>query len=298
MMQRLLGDGDGGAALCRRLNAVLLVVAVAAGPVLAEDGADNEKRDQRLQKMRRRAEATKVSVVDDENSTKRHAVKPVPQPVFRYDDQPRGIRDATLWCYGTKGRPVALQKVENYRREGPFKWLYCLTSLTGDLVEVQWQDEANWSSTKPALEMKMLPGGPQPAESKTLRLLQMKRLMQRFAAEIHDPLAGVRETMRGLPRPIYRYAAPATGLQDGAIFGFASNGTNPDLLVLIELHKGSNSSVRWKYGCARLSSGNLTVRLDGMDVWEAPFVRPSGYGRASRFDTWLFFWENLAAADE
>ena len=35
-----------------------------------------------------------------------------PEPIVRYDDQPRYIEDATLWALGGKGRPAGVLKVE------------------------------------------------------------------------------------------------------------------------------------------------------------------------------------------
>ena len=38
------------------------------------------------------------------------------EPVLRFDSQFHRVIDATVWLYGTKGRPVAVQEVECYRR--------------------------------------------------------------------------------------------------------------------------------------------------------------------------------------
>lgn len=75
--------------------------------------AQKAQREERLRQMRSRAEATQVLQLHNGKQT---TVKVIPQPVFRYSDQPRLILDATLWVWGHKGRPIALQKVEFYRR--------------------------------------------------------------------------------------------------------------------------------------------------------------------------------------
>jgi hypothetical protein len=44
-----------------------------------------------------------------------------------------------------------------------------------------------------------------------------------------------KQEIRRLATPVYRYADVGAGLRNGVIFGLTTNGTNPDLLLLIEL---------------------------------------------------------------
>lgn len=56
-----------------------------------------------------------------------------------------------------------------------------------------------------------------------------------------DPPINVVQQMRLLPRPLCRYSDPESNIVDGAVFGFATNGVNPDLHVLIEIVKDGDS---------------------------------------------------------
>ena len=252
---------------------------------LCADGDEKQEREQRLRGMRLRAEATMVTELLDDGPAKG---KLVAEPLFRYKDEPRDILDATLWAYGTPGRPVALEKIEVYRKQA--RWFHCMTSLSEALIEADWRDGQKWSSKRSGIDFRLLPDGPKASKSKAGRLFQMKQIAHRFDAELFDETTKQDTKMRPLPRPIYRYADLDQGIEDGAIFGYATYGTNPDVLQAIELHEGAAGST-WKYGLARMTLYKVTVNLDDKQVWQVPFVPPQGPGRPSKFDTWLFFHE-------
>lgn len=251
------------------------------------DGEETrEARKKELEEMRRRAENTTVQEVGE---GARKPAKAAPEPLFRYSDQPRRIVGATLWGYAAKGRPAALQKIEAYSRPGQPKWFCCLASLSEGLVEAQWPNGPRWAASKPGLTLQPLPEGPPPAQNAAGRLRQMKNSMRRFAATLTDVGAGTREEIRLLSAPICRYSEPDSGLQDGAIFGFAANGTNPDLLLVLELHGKDLATASWKYAPIRMTVAQLSVRLDEKEVWSVPYVHAPPPGQTAAFDTWIFF---------
>jgi hypothetical protein len=258
----------------------------------AASGGDR-KEDQgeaRLDAMRRRLEATHVYALAAGAKT---ALKPLSGPLFRYSDQPRLILDATLWGWGAAGRPLVMEKIEFYRRpEGQPKWFYCMASLSEGLVEAEWPDGRRWSAKQPGLELRPLPDAPKAADRDFARLLQLKQVARRFSPTISDPAAGWQEQMRLLPRHVCRYSDPDSGVLDGAIFAFATNGTNPDLLLVLELHGRDVSDTAWQYGLARMTAGQVSVRLDQKEVWSVPYVAPPPPKVPAKFDTWLFFFES------
>lgn len=250
-----------------------------------DDGQDENarEREELMRHMRRRAEGTKLYALADEG---RQEIALIPEPLFQYSDQPRQIVAATLWGWGKPGRPAALEKVERY---GFDRYLYCLASLSAGLIEVEWARDAEWKSEQPGLVLKPLPDGPPPAQSKRGRLTQLKNLARRFSATIHsatNPIEENHQEMRFLPRPICRYEDPTAALLDGAIFGFTTHGTNPDALLAIELYESRPGEPPWKYGLARMTTGGVTVRLDGSEIWDVPFTGNT----PARFETWLYFW--------
>ena len=233
--------------------------------------------------MQARAEGT--TVFELLGSDKRPA-ELVAEPAVRYVDRFHSIVEGTLWIYGTQGRPVAVQKLERYRRpDFPTTCLYGLFSLSDNLIEAQWPGEPSWTSTKPGIErrpptpqesgayhhglrriswgeLQVLPAGPEPAATDAGRLAQLKEVIRRFSVTRTD-MGDIREEMLLLPGPIHRYRDPDSGLQDGALFAFAAYGTNPDLLIAIELQ--------------RCGSGHCDVELRVLPDDGEPTQRASGW---------------------
>ena len=122
-----------------------------------DDAEGNQVRTKRLHDMRRLADCTNVWQL---NGVKKVPAKLVGEPVLRFDSQYYGAIDGTAWLYGTKGRPTVVQTVVCWRRPGFPKHEYCLVSLSDGLIEVQWPGDREWSSSKPGVEMRELPKGP------------------------------------------------------------------------------------------------------------------------------------------
>ena len=210
----------------------------------------------------------------------------VPEPVFRYDDQPRRFIDATMWIWTDGGRPVACQKVEAKYEfiKGDPLWGYCFTSLSPDKLKASWTDR-NYQSTEAGIAWQSFADSPAPASGNTLRKRQLRELARGFAGRIlQNPRTGDSSEMRLFTTPIFEYADPATKLLIGSVFGFETNGTNPDLLVLIEA-RGSAEKSEWQFAPARMTTGGITLNYRDRKVWEAPFVGP----REGPFANWLFF---------
>jgi hypothetical protein len=251
-----------------------------------ESEARKKQREENLKAMEERAAGTKVRLVA---KGKAPDAELVPRPLFHYTDQPRRITDATLWGWVADGRLVAVCKIEKYDHENPAnQWLYCFGSLAPGLLEGEWVWGYAWSAKKPGIELAPIAAAPPPAEGRPARLRQMKDIAGRFAATIIDTSIDARQEMRLLPRPIYRYEKPAGDMLDGAIFGLTTNGTNPDAILVVELHENRRSGGEWKFGVAGMTAEGLSVKFDNKEVWTKSY---SG-GRAASYDTWAWFWEN------
>jgi hypothetical protein len=235
-----------------------------------------------LPDMRQRAAAVSVTTLDGEPATPQTLRE---EPLFRYSDPRRQILDATLWGWGSSGRPVALMKAEAYpdERNGT-RWVYCLASLSDQLIQADWSDGVRFRASEPGLQMSPLPDGPAPADTSAGRRLQFKRLTGRFAATIINNVDN-RDQMRLMPTPICRYEDGDAGLVDGAIFGYTM-GTNPDVLLVIELRE-SDEGVAWQYGCAGMTSAGYSIRLDGKEVFAQEFD-PRQSGAPQAYPRWMW----------
>ena len=121
--------------------------------------------------------------------------------------------------------------------------------------------------------MSPLPNSLRLAESKSQRLLQLKKMSERFTG--HQSVEGQELELRILPRPIDRYQPTESDTSDAAIFLFVS-GRNPGIVLVIEATESD-----WIYGVGRLSQpSTLTLNLDGETIWQvspAPLVWNAPY---------------------
>jgi hypothetical protein len=248
-----------------------------------------EPAEARLKKLaddsRARAEGIEVRVAVGDRATKANVQ---PTPLMRYTDVPRQIEMATLWVWHEDGRPVALGKVEAYRRTEGTKWLYCFASASAGLVDAEWPDGRRFQARKPGVEWAAI-DGPAPQGTAAGRLRQLKELFGRFSATANDEPSRTSDELRPLARPLHEYSSPKQGVTQGVLCGFAANGTNPDVIVALEAvgaADGKGAPKSWRYGVIRMTTSGVSVRLDKAEVFTRKYVN-SPEDR----DEWTHFWE-------
>lgn len=264
---------------------MMLTAWLAVAPVASAGAEDATKtpRSELLKQMRELAKATEVRSADSDKPAQL-----VEDPVFRYDDQPRRFIDATMWIWTDGLRPVACQKIEArlHQNTGIPQWGYCFTSLSSRKLSVKWSVERSYESTESGIAFQVLPGAPVPASRSAERKRQMRELARGFSGRILiNPRTNESAEIRLFTTPIFEYADEETKLLSGAVFGFETNGTNPDLLVLLEA-RGEPERPRWEFAPARMTTGGITLNYREEQVWEAPFVQPA----TGPYANWLFFW--------
>lgn len=181
-------------------------------------------------------------------------------PLLSYQDETNNYTDGTAWVWGYPGRPRALLSI-SYNRS----WVYEFVTLSTAPLKIDtgkgktWRPTAQW-------EPQLLSDAPPPAKTERGQALQIRQQARRFSAYLDEGTQ-----LRLVPKPVYRYGRSDTGTLGGALF-FLSKGTNPEALLVIELHRNQDSIVQWHYACRRLTIGKLTVELDGKPVWERPYI--------------------------
>jgi hypothetical protein len=212
-------------------------------------------------------------------------------PLFSYADNPRGIHDARLWLYRSGQRPAALLKTEYMTLSGRTRWVYCAASWSTDRMQATLPSGRQWTSTKPGVDWATLPTDFQVGATPTARLRQLKEVARRFTATSVDEVgaAGAQE-MRLLNQPLHRYADPDAGLIDAALFGLTNNGTNPDLVLAIEIVREASGPSEWRFAASQMTSARLHLRLDDREVWTAPYVRTRP-GKLHDQERWMFVAE-------
>jgi hypothetical protein len=250
-----------------------------AAPLRAEEPA-GAKLKKLADGSRARAAGIEVTVGERATRAKLH-----PDPLMKYTDAPRQIEMATLWVWQEDGRPVALGKVEAYGRKEGTKWLYCFASASTELVEGKWPDGRSFRASTAGIEWAALKG-PVPQETAAGRLRQMKELFQRFTATTRDDALKTSDELRPLARPLHEYSAPKKGVVQGVVCGFAANGTNPDVIVVLEAAAAADGTKSWRYGVIGMTAGGISVKLDKDEVFARPYVNT-----LKDRDNWTHFWE-------
>lgn len=259
------------------------IVLIALETVLADEATDR-RRDELLRQMRSQAEQTKIEFAGSDRQPEL-----LKNPVFRYDDQPRRFIDATVWVWTDAGRPVAFQKIEAVEdgRVGiptPL-WQTCFTSLAADKLSVEWSAERKFASSEPGIQWAPVPAAPAPASRGAERKRQARSLARGFAGRIVlNPETNHSAEIRLMPTPMLEYDGGETGLVQGAVFGFSVYGTNPDVLVLLEIRERDGKQ-QWHFAAARMTTGGITLIYLDKKVWEAEFVPPV----SGPYPTWTFF---------
>ena len=234
-----------------------------------------------IEPLQRRVTTTRVSLVKGvRQADEGKPVLLVETPIFRYSDELRDIENAGIWLWTIQNRPVAALKVERYK-EGRFQipWLYCFASLSQDLVRAKWEDAATFESRKPGITWQTLTD--KPAQTRAARMIQMRELARQFSVElIKDAENRERTQMRLLSQPVYRYEE-STEVLDGAIFGFTGTGTNPDLLLLLDLPPKGD----WRFGAAGMTAEGLRIKRKDSIVLEIPHT----VGKGNVFENWCNF---------
>lgn len=244
---------------------------------LGQAAVEKPNEEVTLKAMRQRVQESRVTLTDKAN-VKLHLVE---APVFRYSDELRHIEDAGMWLWTNGGRPVAAMKVEHYQPGiQPRPWLYCFASLSSELVTAEWDGNPKYQAREPGVIWKSLDD--QPAMTRPARLIQLREIARRFTAELQmsNDNTDVHQ-MRLLSRPLYRYDEGLVDAVDGAVFGFTGTGTNPDVLLLLELSKLGD----WHFGIVGMTASGVKARLKDAVVWEVEHKA----GKGQVFDNWTYF---------
>lgn len=227
-----------------------------------------------LGRMLKVAQSLNVSELTAE---KPRTAKLIENPVLAYRDDTRKTNDSTVWIAGREGRPSAIIVVEHYPNHTPDKqWLYEIASLSAGRIAVERGSQLHWQARQAGLNLQALSGAPAPADKATARLAQMRQLRRRFTAHEREGTEG-RIELQPLAAPLHRYQDPQHGIIDGAIFAFA-NGTNPEVLWIIEAHGQSPAEATWKFATVQITGAEVFAHLDGKEVW----TRRDAYPPAER----------------
>lgn len=181
-------------------------------------------------------------------------LEPTSDSILKWSNPDVGRVYGNVYLWTENGRPVLVTSV--YQWFHPYQSLDLeFRSLTDRTLQGSYDGDVVWDSRESGITWREL--AEEPAATRPLRLIQMKRAAARFAARLQDERTGddVAKVLRPLSTPLYRYPAGADVL-DGALFAFVV-GTDPELLLLIETQDD-----HWRFAVARMNRDAIQVTLD------------------------------------
>jgi hypothetical protein len=247
----------------------LYVLLLLTGQAAEEDA----NRDERLELMSSIAERYVISVRNDENTT----AELIREPLLRWSNPIRRASDGSVFLWVSSGRPVAALCIYPAQGDLDHEW----QSLSEQPLRARFERGPDWTPTDPGVRFAPVAEAPPVAKSAVLRLSQMRALARRFTASVHK--APNDQELRLLTQPVYRYPEKTPGVVDGAIFAFGQ-GTDPELLLLLEPRAAEASEPAWHFALAPMSGNYLECRYNGVSIAE---IKPAWPGEVT--DTYKTF---------
>lgn len=197
----------------------------------------------------------------------------VPEPLLKWSQPVRGGQDGAVFVWLEEGRPGVIGTFfiwpANDGRQGLSHELHVLSSAK---VQGDWRQAIRWRPGESPIAWHDLPEASPPSQTQTRRMVEARQWARRFAA-VSRNREGQTYELRLQPRPFFEYE---NAKRDGAWLGGALfslvQGTDTEVLLWLEA-QNVNGSPTWRYALARMSDLQLTVTLDGKEVWTTQFAR-------------------------
>jgi hypothetical protein len=202
-------------------------------------------------------------------------------PCLRWTDPVSKSADGVVAVYAHDGgRPDAIAQ---FFFNAQKKWIAEFTIIPDGDVTILRSGREHWKPSEYVCKSADLPGSPVPAAKPALRLPQMRAIAADFAVVDHFGEEAVKQDLRLLPQPVYRYSEDGKIL-DGAMFVFA-HGTNPECCVLLEAYQDGRES-RYRYAVAPMSIYKLEARYKDKPVWSVDRRHPGRKARSYYADAY------------
>jgi hypothetical protein len=172
------------------------------------------------------------------------------EPILNWSNPERRTAAGGLFLWTLDGRPqvaMCAYPTEGDAFDNEFQ------SLSLWPMTVRREGNVVWAPSEAGLVMRPLDDPQLPFDTASRRLLQMRNLAREFEAKLVPPKRP-EIPLRLLTSPIYRYPQPESEsvYVDGAIFAFVQ-GTDPEVLLILEATKNAQGGLEWQYAVARMS---------------------------------------------
>jgi hypothetical protein len=211
--------------------------------------------------MRSAARAYRIVLSSDDGPEE---LKLRSEPLLRWTNPIRRTTDGTVFLWTHHDRPAAVLCM--YPNLGALDHEFQSLAEAPLAAYYESSDSPDWTPREPGVTFRPVPEAPSPAASGAGRLSQMRGVARRFRA-LFGERADEHE-LRLLTQPLYRYPAKGSAENDGAVFAFVQ-GTDPEMLLIVEIRNGADGEPRWHYAAARMTVVNLHLEYQEQPVWSA-----------------------------
>jgi hypothetical protein len=215
------------------------------------------------------ADAASYTFYRDPNRTEKLELRR--EPIYRWTNPTRvggQVGEVFIWTF--RGRPEVVGSIFSHPHATSERVLcHEFHSLSLATLTVDRDSPNQWIPQAPGVELKPVPGAPEPAASAAQRRVQMRDIAGDFSGRSLSE-EGQEWKLRLLPKQLYRYESTDADVIDGALFALVSSaGTDPEILLMLEARKNGNESPRWYFAAARFSDMSLWLKHKDKEVWSA-----------------------------
>ncbi len=148
--------------------------------------------------------------------------------------------------------------------------------------ELLRDDHVMWKSEISTIEFSELEGSSPPSDKKVARTTQMRNIAREFKLwDDHGWKETVRQPLRLMPQPVFRYTDESKNVTDGAVFVYAISNDPEAVLMLEACSKGDKTW--WQYAFAPVTIYALEAKRNDEVIWTSPERRVFGRGFESQF---------------
>jgi hypothetical protein len=187
------------------------------------------------------------------------------EPLLTWTNADGYMGSVFVWEFG--GRPEMIGCIGSHQNKpassAVFHELHSLATVPLGPVPFGGGKEI-WRVSEAGVKFATIDGAPPPANSEGGRLTQMRGLAREFRGwmKVGDDVT----ELRLLAQPIIRYSAREQGVVDGAIFAMVQNGTDPEVLIVLEDRKVDGKE-QWQFALARFNYCALWVERKDKEIW-------------------------------
>ncbi len=264
------------------LSLMCLVALAALAPAEDQpkaDGKDVNPEDAPLRKARVQFLTDAVKHFEVQVGEEAVESKLRSEPALVWDNPVSGTKIGILAVFTRNGRPDVMAQ---FSFTSPKNAVNEFHNFCGDKLVMKRGTNTIWMPAETSTKWQPLKTSEKPAATPQLRLVQMRRLAEKFTVE--DEFGWDKKELnqlRLLTTPVYRYGKPDEEVIDGAVFVYAL-ATDPEAVLMLECVRGE-SGLSWRYGFGPMSIYALKAKLDNAVVWEIPERKQFGQPKSVQY---------------